>query len=88
MKNLFQKNIGTYYVDLLDEKTKKEFEAHLVGKNSKKIELHKKEEVDLILKDLEKARYIVEDIKKGEKKRTSGTTIYNKYNATRGFKKT
>ena len=26
------------YVDLLDEKTKKEFEAHLVGKNSKKIE--------------------------------------------------
>ena len=58
------------YVDLLDEKTKKEFEAHLVGKNSKKIELHKKEEVDLILKDLEKARYIVEDIKKGEKKRT------------------
>ena len=58
------------YVDLLDEKTKKEFEAHLVGKNSKKIELHKKEEVDLILKDLEKAKYIVEDIKKGEKKRT------------------
>ena len=58
------------YVNLLDEKTKKEFEAHLVGKNSKKIELHKKEEVDLILKDLEKAKYIVEDIKKGEKKRT------------------
>ena len=58
------------YVDLLDEKTKKEFEAHLVGKNSKKIELHKKEEVNLILKDLEKVKYIVEDIKKGEKKRT------------------
>ena len=58
------------YVDLLDEKTKKEFEAHLVGKDSKKIELHKKEEVNLILKDLEKVKYIVEDIKKGEKKRT------------------
>ena len=58
------------YVDLLDEKTKKEFEAHLVRKNSKKIELHKKEEVNLILKDLEKVKYIVEDIKKGEKKRT------------------
>ena len=57
------------YVNLLDEKTKKEFEAHFTGKNGKKIELHKKEEVDEILKYLEKSTYIVKDIKRGEKKR-------------------
>ena len=57
------------YVNLLDEKTKKEFEAHFTGKNGKKIELHKKEEVDEILKYLEKSIYIVKDIKRGEKKR-------------------
>ena len=57
------------YVNLLDEKTKKEFAAHFTGKNGKKIELHKKEEVDEILKYLEKSTYIVKDIKRGEKKR-------------------
>ena len=57
------------YVNLLDEKSKKEFEAHFTGKNNKKIELHSKEEVDNILKQLEDAKYIVSDIKKGEKKR-------------------
>ena len=58
------------YVNLLDKKSKKEFEAHLYGKDGKKIELHSKEEVDEILKQIEKAKYIVTDIKKGEKKRT------------------
>ena len=58
------------YVDLLDEKSKKQFEAHFTGINGKKIELHSKEEVDKILSDLDKAKYIVTDIKKGEKKRT------------------
>lgn len=58
------------YVDLLDEKSKKEFEAHFVGKNGKKQELHSKEEVDKILKEIEKAKYVVTDIKNGEKKRT------------------
>ena len=36
-----------------DEKSKKEFEAHLTGMNNKKIELHSKEEVDEILKDID-----------------------------------
>ena len=58
------------YVNLLDEKSKKNFEAHFVGKGDKKIELHSKEEVDKILKEIEKAKYIVTDVKKGEKKRT------------------
>ena len=56
--------------NLLDEKSKKTFEAKLYGKNDKKIDIHTKEEVDKILKDLEKANYIVKDVKKGEKKRT------------------
>ena len=58
------------YVNLQDKKSKKEFEAHLYGKDGKKIELHSKEEVDEILEQIEKAKYIVTDIKKGEKKRT------------------
>lgn len=58
------------YVNLLDEKNKKEFEAHFVGKNGKKIELHSEKEVNVILKELEKAKYKVTDIKRGEKKRT------------------
>ena len=57
------------YAKLLDEKSKKEFEAHLYGKNGKKLEIHSKEEIDEILKNIEKAKYIVEDIKKSEKKR-------------------
>ena len=57
------------YVKLLDEKSKKEFEAHFYGKDGKKIEIHSKEEVDEILSTIEKEKYIVEDIKKSEKKR-------------------
>ena len=58
------------YVSLKEPKSKKEFEAHLHGKDGKKIEIHSKEEVDEILEQIEKAKYIVTDIKKGEKKRT------------------
>ena len=58
------------YVDLLDEKSKKSFEAHFYGKDGKKLEIHSKEEADKILNDIEKEKYIVEDIKKSEKKRT------------------
>ena len=54
---------------LSDKKTKKNFESKLVGKNRDKIEIHSKEEVDDILKDLENANFIVEDVKVGEKKR-------------------
>ena len=46
------------------------FKAKLVGKNNKKIELHTKEDVDSILKEIGKATYIVEEIKKSQRKRT------------------
>ena len=52
-----------------DKKTKTTFDCKLVGKNNEKIELHSKEEVDVILADLEKAKYKVVDVKKGEKRR-------------------
>lgn len=54
---------------LLDEKSKKEFEAKLVGKNNKKLEIHSKEEVDEILENIKDAKFIVKDVKKGERKR-------------------
>ncbi len=54
---------------LSDTKTKKSFESKFLGKNKEKIELHSKEEVDKILQDLEKAKFIVEDVTIGEKKR-------------------
>ena len=58
------------YAKLLDEKSKKVFGAKLYGKDKKKIEIHSKEEVNEILKNIENAKYIVDEIKKGEKKRT------------------
>ncbi len=57
------------YANLKDEKSKKEFEAKFFGKDGKKIEINTKEQVDKILKDIEKAKYIVTEIKKGEKKK-------------------
>ena len=57
------------YAKLVDENSKKDFEAHFVGKNGKKIELHNKEEVDIILKDLEKAKFKIKEIKRAEKRK-------------------
>jgi len=53
-----------------DFPTSTKFEAKFIGKDGKKIELHTKEEVDQVLKDLEGAKYIVKEVKKGEKKRS------------------
>ena len=58
------------YVKLLDEKSKKTFEAKFYGKDNKKVEVHKKEQVEEILSNIRNAKYIVQEIKKGEKKRT------------------
>ena len=58
------------YVKLLDEKSKKVFEAKFYGKDGKKQEIHNKKEADEILDAIKNAKYIVEDVKKGEKKRT------------------
>ena len=50
------------YANLLEPNSDKNFQATLYGKA--------KEEVDEILKNIEKGKYIVSDVKKGEKKRT------------------
>ena len=52
-----------------ESKTKESFETKLVGKNKEKLDIHSKEEVDKILNDLEKEKFIVEDVTVGEKKR-------------------
>ena len=58
------------YVTLEQSKTKEQFVAHFYGKNGKKQEIHNQEEVDTILAQIEKGKYIVTDLKKGQKKRT------------------
>lgn len=58
------------YALLLDLDTKKTFEAKFYGKANKKQQLHKQEEVDEILKQIENATYLIEEVKKGQKKRT------------------
>ncbi len=57
------------YANLKDDKSKKEFEAKFFGKDGKKQEINSKEQVDEILKNINKAKYIASEIKKGEKKR-------------------
>ncbi|MCI8362096.1 MAG: type I DNA topoisomerase [Clostridia bacterium] len=58
------------YATLLEEKTKKTFEAHFYGKDGKKQEIHSSQEVEKILSDIKNGKYIVNDIKKSERKRT------------------
>ena len=58
------------YAELEDKETKKQFEAKFYGKDGKKQEIHSEEEVNKVLKDIEKAKYIVDEVKRGEKKRT------------------
>ena len=58
------------YADLEEKESKKQFEARFYGKEGKKQEIHNQEEVDAILKDIKKAKYIIQEIKRGEKKRT------------------
>ncbi len=58
------------YAYLLEETSKKTFEAKFYGKDNKKQELHKQEEVEEVLKQIQNAKYIIQEVKKGEKKRT------------------
>ena len=58
------------YVSLSKQKSKKSFEAHFYGKDGKKQEIKSKDEVDEILNAIKNKKYIVDDIKKSEKKRT------------------
>ena len=58
------------YAELIDKKTNKKFEAKFYGKSGKKQEIHSQEEVNEILATIKKATYIIEEVKKSEKKRT------------------
>ena len=58
------------YATLFEPNSKKDFKATFYGKAGKKLELHTKEEVEKILKAIEKQTYLVKEVKKGEKKRT------------------
>lgn len=51
-------------------KNDEKFSAKLSALNGKKIELHNKQEVDNIIKEIENANYIVKDVKKGTRKKS------------------
>ena len=55
------------YVNL--KKNKDVFKAKLVGKEEKKIEIHTKEESDKILNEIDKAQFVVKEVKKSQRKR-------------------
>ena len=55
------------YVSL--KKNKDVFKAKLVGKEEKKIEIHTKEESDKILNEIDKAQFVVKEVKKSQRKR-------------------
>ncbi len=58
------------YLIASDKKTKTKFQAKFYGQDGKKIELHNESQVLEIKNSIEKAKYIVADVKIGEKKRT------------------
>ena len=70
IENFIPEEYWNIYAYLLEPNSKKKFQATFYGKDGKKLEIHTKEEVDEILKNIEKGKYIVADVKKGEKKRT------------------
>jgi len=69
IENFIPEEYWNIYADLRTKKSKKTFEAKFYGKDNKKLDIHSKEEIDVILKDIENAKFIVDEIKKGEKKR-------------------
>ena len=71
IEKLIPEEYWNIYADLKDNESKKQFEAKFYGKNNKKIEIHSKEEIDKILEDIENAKYVVKEVKKGEKKRNA-----------------
>ena len=70
IENFIPEEYWNIYANLLEPNSKKKFQATFYGKDGKKLEIHTKEEIDEILKNIEKGKYIVADVKKGEKKRT------------------
>ncbi|MBP3502791.1 MAG: type I DNA topoisomerase [Clostridia bacterium] len=70
IENFVPEEYWNIYAKLLAKGAKRPFEAKFYGKNDEKLELKNKEQVDSILKDLEKAEFIITDIKKGQRKKT------------------
>ena len=70
IENFIPQEYWNIYTKLQETENKKEFEAKFYGKAGKKQEIHSEEEVNLILKDINKAKYVVTEVKKSEKKRT------------------
>ena len=70
IENFKPEEYWNIYAQLKDKETKKKFEARFYGKDGKKQEIHTEKEVKEILKNIEHASYIVDEVKKGEKKRT------------------
>ncbi len=58
------------YAILIEPNSNKKFEAKFYGKDGKKLEINNEKDVEQILKQIENGKYIVDDVKKGEKKRT------------------
>ncbi len=69
IENFIPKEYWNIYAKLNEPKSKKDFEAYFFGKDGKKQEINSEEEVKEILEKIEKAKYIVEDVKKSEKKK-------------------
>ena len=61
---------GYWNINAILIKNEEKFSAKLVALNGKKIELHNKQEVDNIIKEIENANYIVKDVKKGTRKKS------------------
>ena len=57
------------YANLKDEKSKKSFQAKFYGTSDKKVDIYSEKEVNKVLKAIENGKYIVQDIKKSEKKK-------------------
>ncbi len=70
IENFKPEEYWNIYAKLKDKDTKKKFEARFYGKDGKKQEIHTEKEVKEILKNIEHASYKVDEVKKGEKKRT------------------
>ena len=70
IENFIPEEYWNIYANLQDEESKKKFQATFYGKKGKKLELKNEEQVKNILNEIENEKFIVTDVKKGEKKRT------------------
>ena len=69
IEKFIPKEYWNIYVKLLDKKSGKTFEAKYYGKAEKKKEINNEQEVEKIISELKDGKFIVKEIKKGEKKR-------------------